>query len=232
MPDPINDAESYGVRIAPVSVADGEEYWRVTRVHHLTPVENGGKHHIYIDAMDADGNRMFGQRALITWEGGSQEVVIEKPLNEPGGNFPMFKWMICRAEMMGLPSDGVENLRTDHPDEAVGNTLFHHSFAVDFRRSIAGEDEEPPDTTQSALAKFVLFGPPDLPATQVYLTVLADYLAENALAFGFSLADALKAGHVTLVGVHPQSTREALQAANIIFAELPIDPGALLAAIS
>lgn len=136
--DVINDATAYGVAIAAVDVPVGTAYWRAVRVHHLTPEENHGNHHIYVDALDEDGRRVYGAQARITWEGGEQVITIDKPPNEPGTNFPMWKWQVCAVEMLGLPSDRVTNLHTGHPDEppGAGNTLFHHSFHVDFRRSV------------------------------------------------------------------------------------------------
>jgi hypothetical protein len=49
----------------------------------------------------------------------------------------MWKWQVCAAECLGLPgqelpSDRVTGLHTGHPDEAAGNTLFHHSFRITF----------------------------------------------------------------------------------------------------
>jgi len=143
MPDPVNDATSYGVRIIAAEVAHGATYWKVIRVHHLTPEENQGRHHIFIDALDEEGLRLYGAKALIEWDGGSETLVIDKPASEPGTNLPMWKWQICTASMLDLPSDRVENLRTDHPDEAPGNTLFHHSFEIIFQRAVAAESTEP-----------------------------------------------------------------------------------------
>ncbi len=137
MTELINDAVAYGVRVVEADIEPGVEYWKVTRVHHLTPEENYGRHHVFLDALDETGNRLFGSRALVTWDGGSEKIVVEKPLGEPGANFPLWKWQICSIKMLDLPSDRVENLRTDHPDEASGNTLFHHSFSVTVQRTIA-----------------------------------------------------------------------------------------------
>jgi hypothetical protein len=143
--DAINDAQGYGVAIVPATVAPGAWYWQAVRVHHLTPAENGGNHHLYLDILDPAtapdpgslGGRVYGARARITWEGGEQIVTIDKPLNEPGTNFPMWKGQVCDAIGLGLPgeelvSDRVTGMHTGHPDEAVGNTLFHHSFSVTF----------------------------------------------------------------------------------------------------
>jgi hypothetical protein len=143
--DVLNDAQAYGVAIAPATVAPGAWYWQAVRVHHLTPEENSGNHHIYLDILDpatapdpgSMGGRVFGAHARITWEGGKQIVTIDKPLNEPGTNLPLWKGQVCDAIALGLPgeelaSDRVTGMHTGHPDETVGNTLFHHSFGVTF----------------------------------------------------------------------------------------------------
>jgi hypothetical protein len=143
--DVINDAQGYGVAIVPAAVAPGAWYWQAARVHHLTPEENGGNHHIYLDILDPTtapdpgslGGRVFGARARITWEGGEQIVTIDKPLNEAGTNLPMWRWQVCDVVALGLPSgelasDRVTGMHTGHPDEGTGNTLFHHSFSVTF----------------------------------------------------------------------------------------------------
>ncbi len=141
----VNDAQSYGVAIVPATVSPGAWYWQAVRVHHLTPEENGGNHHIFLDILDpatapnpgSPGGRVFGARARITWDGGEQIVTIDKPLNEAGTNLPMWKWQVCDAVALGLPdaelaSDRVTGMHTGHPDEATGNTLFHHSFNITF----------------------------------------------------------------------------------------------------
>jgi hypothetical protein len=146
----VNDAASYGVAIVPATVAPGAWYWRVVRVHHLTPEQNGGNHHIYVDVLDPElgteanplGKRVNNARVKVTWEGGEQVLVVDKPLSEPGTNFPMWKWQVCAAFVLGLvgqelPSDQVTGVHTGHPDEAPGNTLFHHSFGLTFSKTRA-----------------------------------------------------------------------------------------------
>lgn len=147
--DVINDATAYGVTVTVADVPAGTTYWRAVRVHHLTPDENHGNHHIFLDALDEAGNRVPGAQARVTWEGGEQVVTVDKPANEPGTNFPMWKWQVCAVAMLGLPSDRVANLHTGHPDEppGMGNTLFHHSFQVDFQRSVRGSTPAPAQST-------------------------------------------------------------------------------------
>lgn len=146
--DVINDATSYGVQIHTADVAPGTLYWQAVKVHHLTPEENGGNHHIYLDVFDPTlggepyGGRVQGARLRVTWDGGEQIVTVDKPANEPGTNFPMWKWQVCAVECLGLsgqdlPSDRVTGMHTGHPDEGSGNTLFHHSFHVTFVKTQA-----------------------------------------------------------------------------------------------
>ncbi len=137
----INDAVAYGVRIEPATVSAGQPYWKVIRVHHMTPEENNKRHHIFIDVLDAEGKRLFGTRVRVTWQSGEGEAVIDKPLNEPGTNFPVWKKQVCEIEIKGdLPSDRVINLHTAHPDEGEGNRFYHHSFEVIFKKMVQDGD--------------------------------------------------------------------------------------------
>lgn len=135
----------YNVTIEEANVAPGQTYWRAVRVYHLAPNENGGRHHIFFDALTPQGERAFHTQGHIRWEGGEHTVPIDKPMTEPGANFPMWKWQVCTVQMLGMPSDQIHNLRTDHPDEpnpdgsSSGNTLFHHSFFVVFQQVTAPE---------------------------------------------------------------------------------------------
>lgn len=144
---PVNNAEAYGIRIEEAQVPPGSEYWRVTRVYHLAPHENKGRHHIFLDAISPSGARLRQSRAHITWVGGEQSIPIDKPDNEPGANFPMWKWQVCSVRMLDLPSDIVHGLSTNHPDEPLpgggqsGNTLFHHSFLVVFQKTVAPQSQ-------------------------------------------------------------------------------------------
>ena len=135
-----NDATGYGVTVVPADVPMGSLYWRAVLVHHLTPDENHTNHHLFLDALDEQGDRISGARGRVTWEGGEQVVTVDKPADEPGTNFPMWKWQVCAVEMLDLPSDRVTGIHTGHPDEppGIGNTLFHHSFAVHFQRAVKG----------------------------------------------------------------------------------------------
>ena len=133
----INDATAYGVSIIPAEVVPGQTFWKVILVHHLTPEENRGNHNTFVDVIDENDQRVYGTRLQITWQTGSGTGVIDKPPNEPGTNFPVWKNQVCEIKVVnGLASDRVAGLHTGHPDESLeGNTLFHHSFLLIFKQA-------------------------------------------------------------------------------------------------
>ena len=203
---PLNDAEAYGVRVEPVKVAPDQWYWRVVKVHHLAPEENGGNHHIYLDVLDpalpdatnALGGRVSGARLKVTWEGGESIVKVDKPLNEPGANYPVWKSQDCAVGALGLeghelPSDRVTGLHTRHADEASGNTWGHHSFSVIFVRTQAAS------SGGKSIALYVLFGAAEQPATAVNLLLAQEYLLTFRPAFGFNPTEAAGASRVTII---------------------------------
>jgi hypothetical protein len=97
-----------------------------------------------------------------------------------------------------LPSDVVTGIHTGHPDEGIGNTLFHHSFGIIFQKVQA----PPVPTTipgDKPLAHYVLFGPAEHPTTLASLWLAHDYLLTFRPAFGFNPDEAATAGLVTIL---------------------------------
>ncbi len=149
-----NDAGKYSVDIKflpSIEIPENaKQYWHVIGVHHLTGPENMGNHHIYCDVLDENGKRINGAR-LTLMQGSALPVfaVVDKPANEAGTNFPLFKAdratiAVVWPDASPLPSEQVLGLSSAHPDEEVGNTLFHHSFYVVLQRTAIPVQGEPP----------------------------------------------------------------------------------------
>lgn len=159
-PVTVNQAEGYNVHLAPAAVTAGQRYWHVTSVRHLSPEENRGRHNVFVDALDENGQRCRVPTLRIgwSWEGRRPDEQappkpLDKPDNEPAGNVDLYAGQHLEAwiEGDGLSSDHVVNLHTDHPDEPgpsgqLWNSRGHHSFHVIFQRTrktpVDGEDGE------------------------------------------------------------------------------------------
>lgn len=131
---PVNLAAQYGVSIIQAQAATA---WRCIGVYHLPPQENNGRHNVFVEVLNEDGYRTALPRIAWTWwmDAPTQYVKLDKPANEPACDIPISRGatVTLRVDGLGIPSDSVGNLRATHPDEAVGNTMGHHSFYVVFQ---------------------------------------------------------------------------------------------------
>ncbi len=152
-PAPMPD-EKYGIEIEHVANPE-QAHWRIIGVHHLTGPENGGKHHLFCDVLDKGGQRIMGAHLILTNGNLPPSLIaIDKPLNEPGTNIPMFfndtiSLIVNHPDSDPLPSERISEVNTRHPDEEPGTTLGHHSFYVVFQETDGG----PPPNLEDYLWK-------------------------------------------------------------------------------
>ncbi|HXF61733.1 MAG TPA: NBR1-Ig-like domain-containing protein, partial [Caldilineaceae bacterium] len=180
-PAPLNDAAAYAVQVKQADAPDEAPAWRVIGIHHLTAEENSGKHHVYVEALDEQGQRVRepGLRLEWGWEGqtadeASPPVAFDKGEMEPAANVPIERSQRLWVRIGGdLPSDTVVNLHANHPDEAAadgstGNSIGHHSYYIVFQRGtragmvqvdaaayVPGSDAVPDLTTLRPGARFI-----------------------------------------------------------------------------
>ncbi len=211
-----NDAAAYGVAIQPAAVPPGTWYWQAACVHHLTPEENAGKHHIYMDLFESlqdergqwSLQQVRGGRLKVGWQDhGEQIVTIEKPAGEPGTNMPLWREQVCTVWALGLPgaelpSDAVTGIHTNHPVEGTGNSPQRHSFSIVFQK-VQAPAAEPVAPEDGAVTHYVLFGPADNTTTLTNLWLAQDYLLTFRPAFGFNPEEAARANLVTIIANEP-----------------------------
>lgn len=225
----VNDATAYGVRVEPAEVTAGQRYWRAIRVHHRTPAENQNRNQLVLDLRDQSGERVFGGRLRVTWDDQQEEPAVEQPSDEPGAVVPMQRDRTYAVEALGLPgesipSDRVIGLHTNHPDEAPGNELFHHSFGIVFQRTIAedgestesrppvsdeveegassdDEESEAPVPEATTIARYILVGDPRRPQIRTVLIMLGPLLAQwdPGTVLGFQVDEARRAQSVLIL---------------------------------
>ena len=146
-PSSVNLASHYGIGIDSMLPQGAGRYWKVRQVRHLAPEENQGRHHIFVQAHFHPDSTSDEVLFLVEWEDGNQEFKLRRSRRESIGHVAMFTWQVCNVQMMGAPSEIVTGLTANHPDELLedgtrsGNTLFHHSFQVEFEEVIEEAEE-------------------------------------------------------------------------------------------
>ena len=130
----------------PEPTATPDVDFRVAKVRTLTPCENQGKHHIFIQVIDKNGVGINNLPVKISWGPNSQDNIIAKTEEKDrGGGFieyAMFKGNYS-VSVDGAKSEVASGLTPDFaPDEpchesgnSVGNSLYHLSFEVILQRT-------------------------------------------------------------------------------------------------
>jgi hypothetical protein len=144
MAQPANDAASYAASIMRVKSPNA---WRCIGIYHLKPEENRGRHNVFIECLDENGNRLRYPIIGWTWVYGGpvQQKRLDKPANEPAADIPIDGQATITLWVADeLESDVVTELYTRHKDEAPGNTWGHHSYYVVFQRQAGAIVTAPP----------------------------------------------------------------------------------------
>ena len=123
-----------GVQVAPASVPQGQPYWRLVDAQWEDGEQSEGKHSIYVEVLDAAGNRALGQRVVVEWAGGSARLVVKDvPPPEFSVNFPMYNTLgSYSVRVLDFPSDRVTGMglgTIEAPDFTV-HTCFYLTFRL------------------------------------------------------------------------------------------------------
>ena len=92
--------DQLGVGLQAANVAPGQPYWRLVEARWEDEKEAGGKHNIYVNVLDENGERIIGQPVVVDWGDGKDVKPTEKK-TEPEYSFNFnimrFKWVICQT---------------------------------------------------------------------------------------------------------------------------------------
>ncbi len=161
---------SYGVSIRPAAVRAGEAYWQAIALQHLTPDENQGRHHVYVELQDEAGRPCRDDSLRIGWAWPGrvpdaepcEALVLSGAPGEPAASLDLQRGQPAEVWIQGdgLPSDHVLDLNADHPDESdaageLANAYGRHSFRLLFRRTLAGEEQAGPGSARAVAPAFV-----------------------------------------------------------------------------
>ena len=96
-----------GVTVEEASVASGQQYWHLTEARWQNQQEAAGRHHIYVEVLDENGNRIVGQPVTVFWGDGSYTGPTEdKKPPDYSYNYQMYAaGNAYSVKVEGLPSD-------------------------------------------------------------------------------------------------------------------------------
>lgn len=133
---------------------DGDEYIAIIGLFHLTGGENWGNHHLYIDLIDENGERIYTHDPPLYlyygWEGMTREqerttdpIRIDKPKFEPGANIGL-KWeqILNGFHINNIPCDRFNGIHIRYGDlepdgkPDPGNRRGHHSHYMVLQKRI------------------------------------------------------------------------------------------------
>lgn len=152
----INDPRSpelvaWGATYTPAEPRSGHDWWEIVQADG--PFTSDGKHAIYVDVWDEQGNRLVGI-PVTCWNGGRKTKATEPKPGEPAAvDFPMFGGGHAYGVRVddGSPSDVIFGF-------GLPNFMPHHWFRVIFRRRagviVPEPPVEPPEGTDAIRAQF------------------------------------------------------------------------------
>jgi len=126
-----------GVNVVDAAVSSGQPFWRLIEAKWENEQEAGGKHHIFIEVLDENGNRIVGAPVTIFWSGGSASGQTEDK-NPPdyAYNYPMYMaGNSYNAKIEGLPSDVIQGMGLGTPEKP--QWTIHTNVKLIFQRTIA-----------------------------------------------------------------------------------------------
>jgi hypothetical protein len=113
-----------------------EAHWRLVDIKWLNEAESGGRHHIYIEKLEENGNKVAGPRVGIGWPSGETFVEKDFPMFSAGN--PYRAWIDD-----GIPSDVVEGMGLGTPDQR--QYTIHVCYELKFQKIPAQTPEQSPE---------------------------------------------------------------------------------------
>ncbi len=157
-----------GAVLIPAVVQPGQGYWRLVKAVWFNEEEGGGRHHIFMDALNPAGQRVVDVPVRVYWPENEATVKTQAKPGEPyAGDFAMF---VVAPAYNALPNDG------NPADEVRGMGLgsveqpfhtIHTSYGLTWRWTIAGGPTATatPTATPTATATFTETATPTVTPT-------------------------------------------------------------------
>jgi hypothetical protein len=195
--------DAMGVKLVRAQPAAGETCFRLVKAKWLDEIESQGRHHIFVDVLDEGGQRMIGQRVIVSNGGQNVLVTEDKPPPELSCNFPMFAVLgsySCQVEGVSDVVTGMGMGSAELPTHKL-----HTSFELTFQLG-DGDDDDDDDDDQLFDFHYVLLGQTaESIVPWTWIEAMQAYLQRFRVTLGFShdhamMADKTRSRHVTIIG--------------------------------
>jgi hypothetical protein len=127
-----------GAKLVPAQVSAGQGYWRLVKARWFNTAESQGKHHIFVDTLDATGTRQINVVLLVAWSDGNATVTTQaKPGEAYAADFAMSAVAPAYSAQPndGAPADRVEGMGLGEIDDP--NTGHLTSYGLTWQWTIA-----------------------------------------------------------------------------------------------
>lgn len=125
-----------GVSIEDANVQPGERYWRLVDAVWWDEQESAGKHHVYVEVLDQNGNRLVNHPVTVFWGDGSHTGNTEdKAPPDYGFNYQMYAaGYAYNVKVDGLPSEVVKGVGMGSIEQRFYG--IHTSFLLTFQETV------------------------------------------------------------------------------------------------
>ena len=127
--------DQLGVRVDDAPAAPGQQYWRVAEARWEDEQEAAGRHHIYVEVLDENGQRIVGQPVTVFWSDGNFTAATEdKAPPDYDFNYQMYAaGNAYNVKVEGMPSEVFRGAGMG--DIARPNYGIHTAFYITFQKA-------------------------------------------------------------------------------------------------
>ncbi len=126
-----------GAKLVPAQVSVGQGYWRLVKARWFNESESNGRHHIFVDTLDATGARQVDVTLLVAWNDGNATITTQaKPGEAYAADFGMAAVAPAYSAQPndGAPADRVEGMGLGEIDDP--NTGHLTSYGLTWQWTI------------------------------------------------------------------------------------------------
>ena len=139
--------DDLGIEITRAESESGQPIYRLISARYLDESESQGLHHVFVEVLDENGQRILGQPVTLSWSDGEGTMITEdKPYPEYAANAPLYG-EISEAKYEVEVKDALS-------DKVSGLGLLgkrHVSYQLTFQRGVEiTTDPVPPATNPSS----------------------------------------------------------------------------------